>query len=132
MKTMEEAKKENMKVRTEAYMHGLELETLPANADEKFIRKNTQDIKNMILEFKVRDELTLKKEIHRGKAMHPFIKDILLQNVEGEAYFNWLVLTQAGEVQLCRQFSSVYDIWTRICSQAKTSEDILKYNEKVR
>ena len=132
MKTME-AKKANMQIRTEAYMHGLELEPLPVNADEQLIRKNTQDIKNMILEFKVRDELELKKELHRGKAVHPFVKDIRLQKVEGESYFKWLILTRAGdEIKLCRQFSSIYDVWTRICSQARTDEDILKYNEKVR
>lgn len=132
MNELEMAIKENMTIRTEAIMHGLEIAALPENADEKYIRENTQNIKNMILEFITRDELRLKKEVNKGKAVNSFIKDIDLEGVQGNEYYTWLVLTTAGEVRITRQCSSLYDIWWRICKDAATKEDILKFNEKVR
>lgn len=133
VKNLEMAIKENMTVRLEAVMHGLEdIAALPTNADEETILDDTQNIKNMVLEFTTRDELRLKKEVNKGKAINSFIKDIKLEGVQGKEYFTWLILTQAGEVKICRQCSSLYDIWWRICKDAATKEDILKFNEKVR
>jgi len=133
-KNIEMAIKENMTVRLEAVMHGLEdnIVALPENADEDTILNDTQNIKNMILEFTTRDELRLKKEVNKGKAVNSFIKDIDLEGVQGNEYYTWLVLTTAGEVRITRQCSSLYDIWWRICKDATSKEDILKFNEKIR